>query len=366
MSRRRNSPLDLNSASNQHPSQMAQTNIENALSKLAQGKVAITGSTGFVGSHLCTRIMSAGIKPNLLVRKTSDPELVSEFKSRGAKIFYGDVSDKDAVEKALDGCSHVFHIAALFREAKHDDARYYEVNVEGTRNVLDACAAQNVERLAHCSTVGVHSHIPNPPANESEEYRPGDIYQETKCEGEKLAAEYFKAGKVNGVVIRPAMIWGEGDKRMLKLFRGVKKRSFPIIGDGRTMTHWVYVHDLVDGFILAATKPEALGQTYILAGKRAASISELVETVADCAGVKPLPVKVPARPVQILGDITETVCRPLGVEPPIYRRRVDFFTKDRHFDIGKAEKELGYVPRLSFKEEVSNIYNWYNQQGWLQ
>lgn len=340
--------------------------LEKSLNELKNANVVVTGSTGFVGSHLANRLLSADVKPTLLVRKTSDPELVSELKSRGAKIVYGDVSDKKAVDEALEGATHVFHIAALFREAKHDDSRYYEVNVEGTRHILDACEAQGVERLVHCSTVGVHSHIPNPPADESEEYRPGDIYQLTKCEGEKLAHEYFSAGRVKGVVVRPAMIWGEGDKRMLKLFKGVKKRSFPIIGDGKTMTHWVYVHDLVDGFILASTSDEALGQTYILAGRRAASISELVGAVADCAGVKPLPIKVPAKPVQLLGDLTEMVCRPLGIEPPIYRRRVDFFTKDRHFDTGKAEKELGYQPKLSFEEEVSNIYSWYKDQGWLQ
>ena len=116
---------------------------------------------------------------------------------------------------------------------------------------------------------------------------------------------------------------------------------------------------------MASVKDEARGQTYIFAGERPASIEELVTRVAECAGVKPLPVKVPAVPVQIAGSITECVCKPFGIEPPLYRRRVDFFTKDRSFDISKAKDELGYQPKQSFEQEVSNIYSWYQEQGWL-
>lgn len=333
--------------------------------ELKDRKVLVTGATGFVGSHLTRRLCELGADTSILVRKSSDPMVVEELERLGARVFFGDVSDQVSVNDAAEGCEFIFHIAALFRQAKHDDRVYYEVNVEGTRHVINAAERNSVERLVHCSTVGVHSHIQSPPADESEAYRPGDIYQHTKCEGEKLAQDAFQSGRVQGVVVRPAMIWGEGDRRMLKLFKGVSQRKFPVIGNGETLTHWIYVHDLVDGFILAALRPQAIGQTYIIAGRRPASISELVETVAKCAGTKPLPMKIPATPVQIAGSITEAVCKPFGVEPPLYRRRVDFFTKDRHFDTSKAETELGFVPRFEFEEEVENIYNWYQKEGWL-
>ncbi|MFK8018380.1 MAG: NAD-dependent epimerase/dehydratase family protein [Pseudomonadales bacterium] len=339
--------------------------IDAALEVLNGKRVLVTGSTGFVGSHMTRRLFAAGIKPVLLVRSTSNPDLISEYKAGGAEIVVGDVTDRDSVFEAAKGAEYIIHIAALFREAKHVDEYYYKVNVEGTRNVLDAAAENGVKRMVHCSTVGVHSHILNPPADETEDYRPGDIYQETKCEGEKLARSYFNEGKVNGVVIRPAMIWGEGDDRMLKLYKGVSQRKFPVIGSGKTMTHWIYVHDLVNGFILAATNENAIGQVYIIAGETPTSISTLVETVAECAGVKKFPIRIPAWPIQILGDIVETICIPFGIEPPIYRRRVDFFTKDRHFDTSKAQSELGFKPQNTFKQEVDNIYQWYKKEGWL-
>lgn len=333
--------------------------------ELKNKKVLVTGATGFVGNHLTRRLLEIGADVRIIVRETSDQTLISEFKEKGAKIFYGDITSKEKVFEAAEGAQYIFHIAALFRQAKHDDSIYYDVNVEGTRHILEAAEWNNVERMLHCSTVGVHSHILSPPADETEAYRPGDIYQETKCEGEKLAQEAFKSQKVRGAVIRPAMIWGEGDKRMLKLFKGVSRRKFPVIGDGKTLTHWIYVHDLVDGFILAAIKEAALGQTYIIAGKRPASISELVETVAKCAKTKALPFKVPAKPVQLAGSLCEAVFKPLGAEPPLYRRRVDFFTKDRHFDTRKAQNELGFSPQNDFEGEVKNIYSWYEEKGWL-
>jgi len=342
------------------------TQIPRPGEELSGQEVLVTGATGFVGNHLTRRLIDIGASVRILVRKSSNPELVSELEQVGARIYYGDVSDQDSVNEAVEGVSYIFHIAALFRQAKFDDSVYYDVNVEGVRHIINAAEANNVERLVHCSTIGVHSHIVNPPADETEAYRPADIYQVTKCEGEKLAKEAFAAGRVKGAIIRPAMIWGEGDTRILKLFKGVSRRKLPIIGDGKTMTHWIYVHDLVDGFILAAIREAAIGQVYIIAGEKAVPLEELVERVAECAGTKPLPVKIPACPVQLAGSITEAICRPFGIEPPLYRRRVDFFTKDRHFDITKAKTELGFRPRNTFEQEVSNIYNWYEEQGWLK
>ena len=325
----------------------------------------VTGGTGFLGKKLVAGLANRGAHVHALIRKSSDRQIVDSLLSLGADIMMGDVTDRESVFNAVQDAEYIFHIAALFRSAKYDDRIYFNVNVEGTRNVLDAAEHYHVRRVIHCSTVGVHSHIPHPPATEAEPYRPGDIYQLTKCEGEKLAKERFSSGRVQGTVIRPAMIWGPGDTRTLKLFRGVVHRRFPIIGTGKTLTHWVDVEDLSEGFLLAAEHEAAIGQTYILAGEKSVPLAELVETISRIAGVKPLPFKIPARPVQLLGSFTESMCKPFGIEPILYRRRVDFFTKTRSFDSSKARKELGFAPRRSFEAEVQHIYDWYKSHGWL-
>lgn len=335
------------------------------MSSLKGQLVLVTGSTGFVGVHLTRALLALGAKVRILVRKTSNQSTVEEFKKSGAEVFYGDVCNKESVISASVGCFRIFHVAALYREAKFPDSVYFDVNLEGTRNVLDACVKNKVARLIHCSTIGVHSNISNPPANESEPYHPTDVYQESKCEAEKLVNAYFAKGLLETVIIRPAMIWGEGDRRIFKLFKGIVEKKLPIIGNGKVLTHWLYVQDLVSGFILAAEKDSAIGQTYILAGKESRTLEETYQLIAKKAGVKLFPFKIPALPIRILGAIVEFICLPFGIEPPLHRRRADFFIKNRSFDISKAERELGYKPVHSLEQEVEIIYNWYQQQGWL-
>ena len=326
-------------------------------------KVAlVTGATGFVGTELCKELAEHDYTVRGLHRVSSDTSKLAQL---GVALHRGDVTDRLSLESAMQGVSTVFHIAALFREAKHSDDVYYEVNVEGTRNVFEAAIAAGVRRVVHCSTVGVHSHIPVPPASEDEEFRPADIYQRTKCEGEQLVREYLDSHKIDGCIIRPAMIWGPGDRRTLKLFKGVQQRRMPVIGTGKTHLHWVMVDDLARGFRLAAESQASSGQTYILAGRRSVSMQEMFETIADVLGTTVLPIRVPAWPVQLAGSLCELCCVPLGIEPPLDRRRVDFFTKTRWFDCSKAEQELDYRARRDFAEEVREIADWYRLKGWL-
>lgn len=277
----------------------------------------------------------------------------------------GDVMDPASLLRAFEGAEVVFHLAALFREAKYPDSEYWSVNVEGTRNVLDAAISQGVQKVVHCSTIGVHSHIPDPPADETEPYRPADTYQITKCEGEKVALEYFSSGRIAGCVIRPAMVWGPGDVRLRKLFRGIQRRRLPIIGSGKTLLHWVDVRDVARGMRLAAEKASTTGEIYILAGATPVRLDRLFGLIARQLGTSVLPVRVPAAPLALLGDVMEALCKPFGVEPPIYRRRVGFFTKTRSFDWSKARAELGYEPVGSLEDEIRDIIQSYREIGWL-
>lgn len=327
--------------------------------------VFITGASGFVGGHLARRLLAEGAQVSLLWRGTSNPAAKEEFIQKGARIVDGDITERELIFSAIEGHRFVFHCAALYREAKFPDSEYFRVNLEGTQNVLDAAAAAKVERIVHTSTIGVHSHIKNPPANESEPYLPTDVYQQSKVEAEKYALQLFNSGGVKGSILRPAMIWGEADKRFLKLFRGIAKRTLPIIGSGKTWTHWIYVQDLVDAYLLAAEKPQAIGQLYIVAGRSPVLLEDVFLTIAHLAKVEPLPIRIPAWPIQWAGSVVEMLCKPFGIEPPLHRRRCDFFVKNRWFDTRKIQSELGFKPRYDFATEASIIFNWYKEHGWL-
>lgn len=328
-------------------------------------KVLVTGATGFVGGHLARRLIREKAEVTLLVRTGSDAKTISDFESSGARLVYGDLTSPESVREAVRGQAYVFHCAALYREAKFPDQAYMQVNFEGTRNLLQACGQAGVKRIVHTSTIGVHSHIENPPADENEPYLPTDAYQESKTQAEKLARGMFESGALNGVILRPAMIWGEGDRRILKLFRGIAHRKLPLIGTGKTWTHWIYVQDLVDAYLLAATTEAARGQIYIIAGRRPVLMEEVFATIARIANVKLLPFRVPAWPIQLAGSCVEALFRPFGIEPPLHRRRVDFFVKNRAFDTSKAQRELQFKPRHEFEEEARIVYSWYRDNGWL-
>jgi nucleoside-diphosphate-sugar epimerase len=311
---------------------------------------------------LCRELATSGHDVIALHRARSDTGVL-----RGLDVVLreGDVRNSRSLATVLEGTDVVFHLAAMFREARHPDSEYWAVNVEGTRNVLNAAASCGLRKVVHCSTIGVHSHIPQPPADETEDYRPADTYQRSKCAAEQLALEYFRRGTVAGCVVRPAMVWGPGDIRLRKLFRGIQRRRLPIVGSGKTLLHWVDVRDVARAFRLAAERSDNSGEIYIVAGMRPIRVEELFAMIAREVGASLLPFKVPALPLQLLGGMVEGVCKPFGIEPPLYRRRVDFFTKTRAFDWSKVRDELGYHPSGSIENEVRDIVRSYRALGWL-
>ena len=217
----------------------------------------------------------------------------------------------------------------------------------------------------HCSTVGVHGDVEHPPANEDAPLKPGDVYQETKLEGERLAREAGERQGVEVVIVRPSGIYGPGDRRLLKLFRGVARRRFPFLGSGEIYYHLTHIDDLVEGFRLCGSHPAAAGRTYILAGAEVTTLNDLVALIAEAAGVKPPSVHLPVWPFWMAGAACEAVCVPLGIEPPIYRRRVDFYTKSRAFDITRARQEIGYAPQVGLREGIARTLAWYRGSGWI-
>lgn len=322
----------------------------------------VTGASGFVGSVLTDYLISLGRPVRAMVR---NPAAIPGLEKKGAEVVVADLKDSESLQRAVDGVGCIYHIAALFRQAGLPEREYYEVNAEGTRRLFEAAIAAGVRRIVHCSTVGVLGHIEHPPADENTPYNPGDVYQRSKMEGEKIALDFFQSGRIRGVVIRPAMIYGPGDRRTLKLFRMIARRRFFYVGKGEMEVHFIHVRDLARAFVLAMDQEAINAEIYIIAGERALPLREMVELIARELGVPPPRLHLPVRPVQLLGTICEAVCTPFRINPPIFRRRVDFYTKRRSFDASKAARELGFHPEKRVEEEIAEITAWYREHGWL-
>ena len=324
----------------------------------------MTGATGFTGGHLVRALAARGNYVRALVRPGSDPGLLGSDPG-SIEVVRGDLRDADSLKRAADGVDVVYHIAAIYRLAGLREDEYRAVNALAVRTVIEAAKAGGVRRVVHCSTVGVHGDVERPPANEDAPLRPGDIYQLTKLEGERVAREAAWDTGIDVVIARPTGIYGPGDRRLLKLFRGIARRRFVILGDGRIFYHLTYIDDLIEGFSLCGTAPSAAGRTYILAGAEVTTLNELTRLIAEEAHVPPPRVHLPVWPFWAAGAICEAICAPLGIEPPIYRRRVDFFTKSRSFDISRAHADLGYSPAIGLREGIARTLSWYRANGWL-
>ena len=328
--------------------------------------VLVTGVTGFTGGHLARHLRHRGVTVRGLVRARSlDRPEVATLRDVGVEIAAGDLTDAAAVAAACQGVDVVHHIAATYREAGQPDSAYRAINVAGVQHVIDGARAAGARRVVHCSTGGVHGHIANPPANEDAPFNPGDVYQDTKLEGEALARAEGEKGGLEVVVARPIGIYGPGDLRFLKMFRGISRRRFPVLGSGEVFYHLTYIDDLCEGFRLCGEVAGAAGRTYILGGPRYTTLNQLVAMIAAELKVSPLPVHFPVWPFWLAGAACEAICVPLRVQPPLYRRRVDFYTKSRAFDTTRARTELGFAPAVDLPEGIRRTIAWYRAQGLL-
>ena len=327
-------------------------------------RVLVTGATGFTGGHLARHLAAAGHSVAALVRPSSTAR-ANDLREAGIEVRTGDLTDSAAVRRAVEGCEVVYHIAATYREAGQADASYTRINVDGTRHVLEAALSAGTARVVHCSTGGVHGHIENPPADETAPFAPGDVYQRTKLEGERLAADFGRRTKLEVVIVRPIGIYGPGDTRFLKMFRGIARRRFPMLGRGQVFYHLTYIDDLVRGFELAGTSANAPNREYVIAGPEYTTLEELTRLIAEELGVPPPRLRLPIWPVWIAGALCEAVCVPFGIEPPLFRRRVDFYRKSRAFSIARARTELGYNPTIDLRTGIRRTAEWYRTRGLL-
>lgn len=323
--------------------------------------VLVTGASGFAGGHLALRLRKRGHPVRALVRPGA---YVRRLRAAGVTLIEGDLRHRQDVLRAAAGVAMIFHLAAVFRAAALSDRYYREVNVGGTEHILDAAWRHGVARTIHCSTIAVHGATSEVPCDEASPFNPGDIYQQTKLDGELRARTAIERG-LPVAIVRPAGIYGPGDLRFLKLFQAIYLRRFRMFGSGETLWQGVYIDDLIDGILLCAEHPKALGQTYILAEERHFTLNHVVAAIAKAVGAPAPRAHLPYWPLAAAAALCEALCRPLGIEPPLHRRRAAFFVEDRAFSIQKARHELGYAPKVPLEEGLGRTASWYLEHGYL-
>ncbi len=331
-------------------------------------KALVTGGAGFTGVHLVRALLERGDEVTVLDISAGNPLDTDPLQAQGVKFIIGSVADQDLLQKAVSGQEVIFHLASAFRDIHQGAPLFHEVDVEGTRRLLEAARSAGARRVVHCSTQGVHGSLPTGrvPGNEESPLAPIDYYCEAKVAAEAVCDKFIADG-MDIVNVRPTSIYGPGDTHgWLKLFRMCKKGRFLMLGSGKTFNHPVYVGNLVQGFLLAADVPDARGRSYLIGDSEYVSLNDLVRIIGKVLGTKVKLYRFPwYRPVHALAYLMEVASKPFNYEPPLFRRRLTWFSTNRGWDISRARRELGFQPRVDLEEGLTLTKKWYQERGLL-
>jgi len=328
-------------------------------------EILITGATGLLGRHLITALQERGDSLRALVLPDEDTRWLEEHH---VAIYRGDVRAPGTLTAPMRRVDIVFHLAGMmgvWRPLRD----YHAVNVMGTENVCRAALAAGVRRLVHISSWTVYGMDLGQPAREDFPLTPfPEPYAMTKAEGDRVVQRLIANEHLPAVIIRPGTFFGPGDRlhfgRMADRLRAGKGI---IVGSGRNALPFVYVTDVVQGLILAASSERAIGQAYNISNDQPLTQEAFLRAIAQEIGVKPPHIHVPYRALYAAAFTAEQVAALTRSQkqPIVTRLGVKLFGTDNRHSIDKARVELGYRPRVSLREGVRLAAVWYREEHML-
>ncbi|MDP9008556.1 MAG: NAD(P)-dependent oxidoreductase [Pseudomonadota bacterium] len=328
-------------------------------------KILITGGTGFIGSRLALAARDQGHEIVVAGQRNSDAERTraDELSAAGIRIEQGPLQDATYAARITQRCEAVIHLAAAQHEANVPDEYFFDVNVNGTQTLLDASKSAGVRRFVYGSTIGVYGDSGGQTLDENTPPAPTNVYGRSKLRAEEMVKSY--SGLLETSIVRISETYGPGDFRLLKLFRALNRRRFFLIGPGMNRRQVIHVLDLARGLLSAASSPTAVGETFVLAGREIMTTRDMVRQIAIALG-RPTPsLRAPLWPFLAAAVVLERTLSPLGIQPPLHRRRLDFFRKSFVFSTAKAQNLLGFMPAIPFEAGAVETAQWYREQGYL-
>ncbi len=321
-------------------------------------KLFVTGGTGFIGKQVLNKLADSEHKLVCLVRKTNPDK--EKLQNAGISVIEGDVRDKASVLHGINGCDCVINLANIYSFWERDPSDYRAVNVDGTRNVMEAALEAKVSKVVHVSTTVTYGKPKDVPFTEESE--PGPVrfsrYAQSKLEGDQIAWDLYKNKGLPLVVVYPSGVLGAGDKKPSgEYVGGILNKRLPATVFNSSILTWVHVKDVAEGIVKAAEKPDNIGERYFIC-KHQISIGELNKLIREVSGVS-LPVISMPTFMAMMNAYLFTGLSKMTKKPPPWGMSVDQMkTMKEGFraDGSKAERELGitYTPiRAAIEEFVA-------------
>ncbi len=320
--------------------------------------VLITGATGFVGAAILERLVAQGRPVRALTR--SD-EGAATLRAAGAEPVRGDILDPASLRTAMEGCAVVYHVAGRNAFCLPDPTPLYTMNVDGTRNVVEAAAAAGISRIVYTSSAATIGEPTGVVATESTPHRDEFLshYERSKWEAEIVAFETADRHGVALVSVNPASVQGPGRVRgTAKLLIGYLNGTLKALIDSQMSV--VDIADCAEGHLLAETAGVP-GERYILSGVTL-TVREAVEVMGRVAGITDPPRIIPPRAASGLASVVGTVGRVRKKRAPLCTEMMRTLLHGHAYDGSRAERELGlhYTP---IEETLRRTYAWYVENG---
>jgi nucleoside-diphosphate-sugar epimerase len=323
----------------------------------------VTGATGMIGGHLARRLLDEGWRVRALVRPTSDTELL---KSWGVELAAGDIVDPaEKLAPHLADADYVFHCAALVSDWAPLD-EMIRVNVSGTQHLAEAAlAAGRLKRFVYLSSMvvlGMH------PQRDLDETAPlvhtGDHYNLTKIRAEEAIRDYVRTRRLPAVIVRPPYVYGPRDRQFLtRVLASLANGQFRFVGSGRQPLSLVYVGNLVEALLLAATQPGVVGEVFLVTDGQAITRLRMMEIICEETGW-PLPQRHAAQwLVRALCPLMEGMhAIRRSAEPPLVNKfRLKFMSTPLTYRIDKARRLLGYQPQVDTETGLRQTLAWFRE-----
>ena len=327
-------------------------------------KILITGATGFIGRKLVARLIDKQSQVVALVRRTSD---VSGLPKK-LRLIDGDMLDTASLEKAVQDIDVVIHLAAYFDFYPKDKKLLYQVNVEGTKNLIAACVQAGVSRFIYISTTEVIGPVEDPPGNENSPLRPQFDYSKSKKQAEAIVRATALETDLEYVILRPTGVIGEGEfYTVFETISAINEGQIPMLpGDGEKTLMYTYVEDVISGILSAIESDAAKNQTIILCPDEGMTYNEIFEFLGAKLGVKPPKRKVPT----VFAKLGIGILSPFKNREKTtflwHMKTVQSMDENRSYSNDKAKKVLGWIPQTSMQDGLSKAIDWYYKQGHLE
>lgn len=322
-------------------------------------KIFITGATGYIGTSLVNHLVKSGHELNLLVRSKKNS---SHLKMPGVCIFYGDISNKYTMDQAMQGCSQVFHLAAIAKVWVQNPSDYYKINLLGTKNVLDSAKRNGIQKVVFCSTAGVFGASRSHEISEESLrlYSYSNEYESSKAMAESLIKDYIINSNMHIVIASPTRVYGPSDFHKptmvnLMISKYLKGRWRLLPGKGDKIGNYVYIDDVVRGLVQCMHKGKN-GNTYLLAGENH-DMRSFFRILAQISGKEYQLYKIPIWFINIAAYMQYSFAELFSIEPVFTHKWLSKTRYDWRVCSNKSVKTLE-LQLTSLEVGLNKTFNW--------